>query len=103
MRQERELAEDTGAIQHRGSGAVSGYKGDVRKRGKFRAECKFTKAKSFTVKREDLDKIYSESSFGEVPVMDIAFLDQNGRTEERWVLLPYSEFTRLFDAPSEDS
>lgn len=77
---------------------MSGYKGDVRKKGVFRAECKFTKAKSFTVKREELNKIFGESSFGETPVMDITFTDEHGRTEDRWVLVPYSTFTEAFNA-----
>ena len=95
MRQERELAEATGARVHAGSGAVSGKKGDVRHRGRFRAECKFTKNRSYRVTREDLNKISSECSFGETPVFDIAFVGPTGQTEDRWVLLPYSDWVSI--------
>jgi hypothetical protein len=95
MRQERELAEATGGRVQAGSGAVPGNKGDVRLRGKFRAECKYTKTKSYRVTRQDLDKITSEASFGEVPIFDITFVGSSGMTEDRWVLLPHADWLRL--------
>lgn len=100
MRQERELAADSGARVQPGSGALPGAKGDVRSRGKFRAECKFTKAKSFRVTRAILDKISSECSYGETPVLDIAFLNRVGQTEDRWVAIPYEDWLAKINAPS---
>lgn len=95
MRQERELAAATGGRVQAGSGAVAGKKGDVRARGRLRAECKYTRMKSYRVTRADLNKISSEASFGEVPLFDISFLGSDGRTEDRWVLLPYADWLRL--------
>lgn len=97
-RQERELAEATGGKQQRGSGALPWAKGDVRARGRYRAECKFTKARSYVVKRSILDKISSECSFGEVPVLDIAFVDSSGMTADRWVAVPYSCWEKLCES-----
>ncbi len=94
QRQERELAEDTGGSVQRGSGCLPWAKGDVRKKGCFRAECKFTRARSFSVTRSILDKIRSECSTGEVPVLDISFIDKAGRCDERYVVIPYSVWLR---------
>lgn len=88
-RQELNLANDTQGKQQRGSGALPWAKGDVRKRGSFRAECKFTRAKSYVLKTETLDKIRSEASFDETPILDITFLNKDGRTDEHWVVIPY--------------
>ncbi len=89
-RQELELAEATGGRTQKGSGSLPWAKGDVRHRGKFRAECKQTRAKSFVVTRATLNKIRSECGFGEVPVLDVAFLGPGDRTEERFIIIPYS-------------
>jgi hypothetical protein len=89
QRQERQLALDTGGRTQRGSGSLPWAKGDVRKKGKFRAECKFTRNKSFSVTRAILDKIRSECDFNETPVLDITFVDEHGRTEDHWVAVPY--------------
>ena len=102
MKQELSLATDTGGVQQRGSGASKFYKGDVRKKGIFRAECKYTKAASFTLKRSELDKIRSECTYPEVPVFDIIFTDRNGRAMDRWVAVPYEEWVKQH-ASSDDS
>jgi hypothetical protein len=70
-------------------------KGDVRFKGKFRAECKQTRLKSFSVTRAVLDKIRSECSFDEVPVLDVEFLSPVGRTEERFIVIPYNVWLEL--------
>lgn len=88
-RQELALAADTEAVQQRGSGSLHWAKGDVRKKGTFRAECKFTRAKSYVLKTETLHKIRGECSFNETPVLDIVFMDKDGRTDEHWVVIPY--------------
>lgn len=94
-RQERELAEATDGKQQRGSGSLPWAKGDVRSRNRYRAECKFTQNKSYTVTRATLDKISSECSFGETPVLDIAFVGTTGMTEDRWVAIPFSTWEKL--------
>jgi len=88
-RQELGLAGDTGSQAQKGSGSLPWAKGDVRKRGSFRAECKFTRAKSYSVTRATLDKIRSECAVNETPLLDLQFLDKHGAVDERWVLIPY--------------
>lgn len=94
-RQELELAEGTGAKVQKGSGSIPHLKGDVRFKGKFRAECKQTRLKSFSVTRATLDKIRSECSFDEVPVLDVEFLSPVGKTEERYIVIPYNVWLEL--------
>lgn len=94
-RQELQLAEATGAKAQRGSGSVLWAKGDVRYKGKFRAECKQTRRRSFTVTRATLDKIRSECDFGEVPILDVEFIGPGGKTDERYVVLPYNVWLDL--------
>lgn len=102
MRQEHELAGATGARQQKGSGCLPGLKGDVRKKGVFRAECKYTRNKSYRLTKEELIKIRGECYVGETPVLDIAFLDQYGRTDERWVVIPYDVWRAQY-GPDDDS
>ena len=94
-RQELQLADDTGARVQKGSGSIPHLKGDVRFKGKFRAECKQTRLKSFSVTRAILDKIRSECAFDEVPVLDVEFLSPVGKTEERFIVIPYNVWTEL--------
>lgn len=94
-RQELELAEATGGRTQKGSGALPHLKGDVRFKGKFRAECKQTRLKSFSVTRSVLDKIRSECAFDEVPVLDVEFLNPAGKTEERYIVIPYNVWLEL--------
>lgn len=88
-RQELGLATDTGSQVQKGSGSLPWAKGDVRKRGTFRAECKFTRAKSYSVTRGTLDKIRSECASNETPLLDLQFLDKHGAIDDRWILIPY--------------
>lgn len=88
-RQEQRLATDTGGKVQKGSGSLPWAKGDVHKKGTFKAECKFTRNKSFSVSRAILDKIRSECGYDETPVLDITFVDTHGRTEDHWVAIPY--------------
>lgn len=88
-RQEIGLAGDTGSRVQKGSGSLPWAKSDVRKRGVFRAECKFTRSRSYSVTRETLDKIRSECETGETPLLDLQFLDKLGAPVDRWVMVPY--------------
>lgn len=93
-RQESQLANDTGGRVQRGSGSLPWAKGDVHKKGFFKAECKFTRKKSFSVTREILDKIRSECEFNETPVLDVTFVDANGKTDDHWICIPYEVWLR---------
>ena len=93
-RQEMGLAEDTGSRVQKGSGSLPWAKSDVRKRGVFRAECKFTRAKSYSVTRATLDKIRGECETGETPLLDLQFLDKFGAPADRWVMIPYDDWLK---------
>lgn len=72
--QEKEVAARTGSRLTAGSGNQS-VKGDCRKRGVLRIECKTTSAKSFSVTLEMLDKLEAAATVaGERPVLVVEFL-----------------------------
>jgi len=60
----------------------------------FRAECKFTRSKSFSITKRLIDKLRGECDFHEVPIFDISFVSPEGRTDERWVCMPYESWVR---------
>lgn len=95
QRQERELAEDTGGRVQKGSGSLPWAKSDVTKVfGKFRAECKFTRARSFSLTKALINKLRGECDFHETPVFDISFVTPEGRTDERWICMPYEAWLK---------
>jgi hypothetical protein len=58
-------------------------KGDVRVQGDVGGECKFTKAKSYSLKLADLMKIRSEAlSRGEDWVLQLEFVGQAGQSQK---------------------
>lgn len=78
-KQEAEIAERIGGRVVRGSGSGN-EKGDSRKVGIMRVEAKTTKHSSFRVTRDMLRKIEEAAiNSGEVPVMEIEFIDENGK------------------------
>ncbi len=96
--QERKIAEDIGGRTQPGSGNQSHAKGDVRKKGAFRIEAKWTKSSQFTITREILGKINGECSHGEKPMVQLDFLDRaSSRPLESWVIIPYSDWLELTD------
>lgn len=109
-KQSRQLAEDTGGRPHKASGSLPFLKSDASNSGpiraisnieaarsrQYRAENKFTRAKSFSLTRADLMKIRGECNYDETPAFDISFLDVNGKTDERWVCIPYEEWVKHF-------
>ena len=86
QRQEARVAKREGGRRQAGSGSRPGYEGDVRKIGAYRGECKFTSAKSFTLKLEVLKKLEMQANYGELPGLDIEF--QGGAQPWRYVVLP---------------
>jgi hypothetical protein len=98
-KQESEIATSMGGRRQPGSGAIPGLKGDVRVKGKLRIEAKYTSNKSYSVTRADLLKIRSECYGSETPAFVIDFKDPGTlRTEERWVLIPFSDWENLVNA-----
>ena len=76
--QEKEVAERTKSRLVRGSGNQH-VKGDCRKRGVVRIECKTTSSKSFSVTLDMLDKLEAAASISnERPVLVVEFL-KNGK------------------------
>lgn len=72
----------------RGSGSGS-EKGDARLDGVARIECKTTQSKSFSVTREMVDKIATAAAgAGEVPVIEVEFLDARGCPESSIIIMP---------------
>jgi len=71
--QEKECAERIGGTLVKGSGCGA-EKGDVRKPGFVRVECKSTVHESFRITREVVEKIEREAlGAGEVPVLEVEF------------------------------
>lgn len=78
-RQEKDLAKRLGGRVTRGSGSGND-KGDVAVKGKYRIECKCTKNKSYSLKREVIEKIEEEAlNCGETPIMNIHFINEFGK------------------------
>lgn len=79
--QERRAAKSLGGHTTSASGATDSpsQKGDVRKQGQLRLECKTTSQRSYSLKRADWQKIVSQAGmFGEMPVMQIEFQGEGG-------------------------
>lgn len=101
---ERRTAKKLDARTQPGSGNQDHAKGDVRKKGSLRLEHKFTRAKQYILKREELDKINGECAYGEKPVFQIDFLNPDSdRVEDSWVAIPYEDWKERFDGSGEDS
>lgn len=102
-KQEHRIAEDIGGRRQPGSGSQDHAKGDVRKKGAFRIEAKYTRAKQFTLKREELDKISGECGHGEKPAFQVDFLNNvTGRVEDSWVVIPYEDWKENLNVPGND-
>lgn len=95
-KQEERVAKRLGAKRQKASGALPGAKGDIRKTGSIRGECKFTRAKSFVLKLEELLKIEQEGALGENPAFFIEF--QGQQPPKRYVVIPewlYEHYARM--------
>lgn len=96
MKQEEGVAAQVGGRRQRGSGAVSFRKGDVRREGEYRIECKYTTTQSYSVKRSDLEKAWQECSPGELPIFVVDFNNRKTRVqEERWYMIPQQLWEKL--------
>lgn len=103
MAQEEEVASDMGGHRQRGSGAVAWKKSDGRVRGKYRIENKLKMVKSITITREELDKVRSECSPGEVPLFEVDFANRATlKIEDRWILVPYEEWKKVSGGATAD-
>jgi hypothetical protein len=97
--QERDIAEELGARVQPASGAMSGAKGDVRKKGVFRLEAKFTRASSYTLHLEDLEKIAGECGVSEKPIVVIDYLEPGtSKLRDRFAVLHFHDMKELLNA-----
>ena len=98
LKQEVEVCELLGARTQPGSGNQPGAKGDGRRKGELRIEAKFTKARSYSLKLEELDKLMGEAAQGELPVFVIDYLDPGtSKLRDRYAVLPFSDAQELIE------
>ena len=87
-KQERECAARLGATVTPRSGAGD-VKGDVRKKGYSRIECKTTLHQSFAITRELVRKIEEAAlASGELPGVEIEFLHPDGKRDCAVAVVP---------------
>jgi len=93
--QEKRVAAREGGRRQPGSGAADGFEGDVRAVGRYRGECKLTRAASYSLKLKDLMKLEGQAGKGELPVFDVEF--QGVTPHKRYVILPEWVFDTLME------
>jgi len=94
-KQEKKTAKDMDAYRVSGSGSGR-TKGDVRKMGVVRIECKATSKLSFSVTRDMLDKIEMAAlGSDEIPAICIEFLNDKGKVEREVAVIPYQSLLDL--------
>ena len=91
--QEKQAEQRYGARRQPASGALPHAKSDLRDPGRVRVECKFTRAKSFTLKLEELKKLERERTGDEHPVFEIEF--QCEKPFKRYVVIPQWLYSHL--------
>lgn len=99
--QERSVAQDVGGKLQPGSGAPQFYKGDVRKAGDLRVECKTTGSKAFSLKLGEIEKIKGEALMGgaEGWAMQVEFSGQP--TKKKFAVIDWQEYLDLRAAARE--
>lgn len=101
-KQERAVAKRLNARLTKGSGAGE-EKGDCRVKGVARIECKCTSKKSFSVTREMIDKIeMAACSAGELPMIEIQFLDDRGKVTHTCAVVPSYAIDYLVERAARD-
>ena len=96
QRQESELAEELGARVQPNSGAMAGAKGDVRKKGQFLLEAKFTSADSYSLKLAELEKVAGECRGLEKPVLVIDYRESGTSTlKDRFAVFRFDDAKEL--------
>lgn len=93
--QERKAAEDVGGRVQPGSGAPEFYKGDVRKRGDLRLECKTTGSKSYNLKLSDLEKVKAEAVMGGAEGWAFQVEFQGATSHKRFAIIDWQEYLDL--------
>ena len=91
---EKIMAKKLGGIPQPLSGAISGYKGDIKTK-KHLFDLKQTEAKSFRVTLKDLDKIEKEANgLGKIPILLVDFEKYKNR---KFVVLNLNDWEDLIN------
>jgi hypothetical protein len=93
--QEKRVASRESGRRQPGSGARSGYEGDVRSPGKYRGECKLTRASSYSLKLADLRKLEIQAGHGELPIFDLEFCGVS--PTRKYVVMPEWVYETLME------
>lgn len=98
--QEKRAARDIGGLQQKGSGSSPFAKGDFRKVGHIRGECKFTRKTTYILKEDELKKIQLEALKGgfEDWVMQVEFVGDVGHST-KFAVLDYTMFQEMWQSP----
>jgi hypothetical protein len=96
--QEKRVSDGVGARTSLASGAMASDKSDARIRGVLRIENKFTYGRAFSLTREVLNKIRSECTGAETPMLQIEFKDKTtNRTQDAWACIPHKIWEKMFN------
>lgn len=96
--------QELGGRVQRGSGSGRHNKGDGRLVGKARVECKFTTSLEYKLPMRALQKIRSECTLGEKPVLVVEFKEPHTlKTRDTWAVIPWDEYKEYLDATADDS
>lgn len=97
QQQERDIAEELGGKVNKASGAMAHAKGDVRKKGHWRVEAKYTEASSYRLTLDDLYKLAGECSDLERPIFIIDFRKKGGRQLDRFAVVQMTDLKEMID------
>ena len=99
--QEKRAARDVGGFAQKGSGSSGFAKGDFRRVGNVRGECKHTSKPVYILKEADLKKIQAEALKGgfEDWVMQVEFLGAVGQSK-KFAVLDYKMFQEMWQYTS---
>ena len=97
-KQERVLAKKTGGFRQPMSGAISGFKGDVKLKD-FLLDLKSTEKMSISVKVEELQKIYQEAlAYNQIAALVFNFEKvKDNHMPQQWVCFPMEDFLIIKD------
>lgn len=95
-RLEKKVASDIGGKWSPSSGA-RGDAGDVRLKGRYRIEHKFTRKATYSLKIEDLYKVESECYGFELPAFVVSFTDERFHEIDCVVLIKTSTWDKRLD------
>ena len=94
--QEHFVAYYLGGRRTKASGAAKHDPGDVVAED-WLVECKLTRAKTISVKKNDWDKIRDECHTGRSPLMALRFIDENDKPTQDLVVIDRNDFLEMLE------